>query len=196
MDKTSESSVALGLRLKQLRQLSGLSQREWGRRAGVTNSNISMIEQGLISPSITSLERLLAVIPLSLEQFFTWKPEAAEGRVFRAESLLSVDGPGSGLRIQAVPPQASNPADDKPLSLERCILDPGSDTGVQCKMESRPILGWLLRGELQLSTGASVFSLAENDGFYLPALQLYRLRNLSDAEAILMLGRGAPNQFT
>lgn len=191
MDKTSESSIALGQRLKQVRQLKGLSQRELGRRAGVTNSNISMIEQGLISPSVTSLERLLAVIPMSLEQFFTWNPEAAEERVFRADNLKAVDGPGSGLQIQTLPPHTLTIAGDKPLYLERCFLEPGSDTGAQCRKESHPLVGWLLKGEIELSMGASVFSLAESDGFYLPAEQLYRLRNLSDGEAILMLGRGA-----
>ncbi len=190
MEKTSESSVALGRRLKQVRELNGMSQRELGRRAGVTNSNISMIEQGLVSPSVTSLERLLAVIPMSLEQFFTWDPETAEGQVFRAESFVRVKAPGAGLQIQRLPAASLTLANEPLIYLERCCFAPGSDTGAQSRKETQVLVGWLLEGELQLSMGASVFSLSKNDGFYLPAQQLYRLRNLTEVDAILMWTRG------
>ena len=50
-------AIALGERLRLVRELNGLSQRELARRAGVTNSNISLIEQGQISPSVGSLAK-------------------------------------------------------------------------------------------------------------------------------------------
>lgn len=189
MVKASESSIALGQRLKQVRQLKGLSQRELGRRAGVTNSNISMIEQGLISPSVTSLQRLLAVIPMSLEQFFTWNPGAAEGEVFRSGSLPAVLGSGSGLRIETLAPDRFPLADNTGLCLERFLLDPGSDTGDHFIKAPDSILGWLVRGKIELSLGAREFFLSESDGFYVPAQQVYRLRNTTDAEAVLVLTR-------
>lgn len=189
MDRTSESSVALGERLKRVRELKGLSQREMGRRAGITNSNISMIEQGLISPSITSLERLLAVIPMSLEQFFTWNPSVAEGQVFRAESLKSVEELGAGLHVQKLHAQSLSLADDNALSLVHCVLEPGSDTGARSRKEPYSLLAWLLKGEVELTMGVRVFSLVENDGFYLPAQQIYRLRNFTQLEAVLIWAR-------
>ncbi len=192
MVKASESCIALGQRLKQVRQLNGLSQRELGRQAGVTNSNISMIEQGLISPSITSLERLLAVFPMSLEQFFTWNQKTAGGEVFRAQNLEALEESSFGLRIQTLPPHGSTSAGDKPRYLERCLLDPGSDTGAGCIKTPYSLLGWLLEGEVELSIGPRVFSLGENDGFYVPAQQLYRLRNLTDSKAVIMLTRELP----
>src|SRR5690625_7931457 len=74
----------LGQRLKWVRERNGLSQRELARRAGVTNSNISMIEQGAVSPTVNSLTRLLDVIPLSLAQFFACDPERDSGAIYRA----------------------------------------------------------------------------------------------------------------
>src|SRR5690625_4219310 len=87
----------LGQRLKWVRERNGLSQRELARRAGVTNSNISMIEQGAVSPTVNSLTRLLDVIPLSLAQFFVCDPERDSGAIYRAGELRSFRCPNSGI---------------------------------------------------------------------------------------------------
>lgn len=65
-----------GARLKLLRELAGISQRELAKRAGMTNSSISTIEQGVVSPSIQSLGRILSAIPISLGDFFSFTPDA------------------------------------------------------------------------------------------------------------------------
>ena len=61
----------VGVRLQSIRKLKGLSQRELAKRAGVTNSTISMIEKNSVSPSISSLKKVLDGIPISLADFFT-----------------------------------------------------------------------------------------------------------------------------
>ena len=53
------SSFDVGRRLQSIRQSIGLSQRELARRANITNGSLSMIEQGKVSPSISSLEKIL-----------------------------------------------------------------------------------------------------------------------------------------
>lgn len=61
----------VGVRLKAIREFYGWSQRELAKRAGVPNSAISVIEQGSVSPSIISLEKVLKGFPISLADFFT-----------------------------------------------------------------------------------------------------------------------------
>lgn len=61
----------VGVRLKALREFYGWSQRELAKRAGVPNSAISVIEQGSVSPSIVSLEKVLKGFPLTLSDFFS-----------------------------------------------------------------------------------------------------------------------------
>jgi transcriptional regulator with XRE-family HTH domain len=48
--------------IREVRRRHGLSQRRLAVRAGASQAWISRIEQGRISPSIESLERLLAVM--------------------------------------------------------------------------------------------------------------------------------------
>ena len=52
-------SIDVGARLKHVREVHGLSQRELARRAGVTNGLISLIEQNRVSPSVGSLKKVL-----------------------------------------------------------------------------------------------------------------------------------------
>ncbi len=61
----------VGERLQSIRKLKGLSQRELAKRAGVTNSTISMIEKNSVSPSISSLRKVLGGIPMSMVEFFS-----------------------------------------------------------------------------------------------------------------------------
>lgn len=61
----------VGERLQAIRKLKGLSQRELAKRAGVTNSTISMIEKNSVSPSISSLRKVLGGIPMSMVEFFS-----------------------------------------------------------------------------------------------------------------------------
>ncbi|WP_287880143.1 helix-turn-helix domain-containing protein, partial [Aquitalea sp.] len=56
----------VGARLRVVRERAGLSQRELAKRAGVTNGTISLIEQNRVSPSISSLKKVLEGMPMTL----------------------------------------------------------------------------------------------------------------------------------
>ena len=71
MTKPVFPDASLGARILQLRSLMGLSQRELAKRAGMTNSVISTIEQDKVSPSVSSLAKLLSGLGLSLSEFFS-----------------------------------------------------------------------------------------------------------------------------
>ncbi|WP_156498718.1 helix-turn-helix domain-containing protein, partial [Oleiphilus sp. HI0079] len=60
----------VGQRLREVRKKTGISQRELAKRAGVTNSTISMIEKNSVSPSVSSLKKVLSGLPMSLMEFF------------------------------------------------------------------------------------------------------------------------------
>lgn len=182
----------LGQRLKRVRERNGLSQRELARRAGVTNSNISMIEQGAVSPTVSSLTRLLDAIPLSLAQFFACDPERDAGSVYRAGELHPLRCPDSGIDCTILPAKA----DGASVDLRRYRLAPGTDSGAECRSERTDLVGWLVEGTLELALGARVYTLAAGDGFYLPAGQPYRARNTAETSALVITvnaGSAEPN---
>jgi|SRR5436190_17989355 transcriptional regulator with XRE-family HTH domain len=53
--------------IREVRQRHGLSQAALARRARTTQKQVSRIERGEISPSVTTLDRLLAVMGERLE---------------------------------------------------------------------------------------------------------------------------------
>ena len=87
-------SLDVGARLKVIRKKRGLSQRELAKRAGVTNSTISLIEQNRVSPSVSSLKKVLDGVPMSLQTFFVEEvPEQARGRGGAAARPSGAGGP-------------------------------------------------------------------------------------------------------
>lgn len=60
----------LGKKLQSLRRTHGLSQRALARRSGLSNGLISLIEKDKISPSVSSLEKILDSFPIGLADFF------------------------------------------------------------------------------------------------------------------------------
>ena len=78
-------SIDVGARLRSVRTSFGLSQRELARRAGVTNGLISLIEQNRVSPSVSSLKKVLDGVPMSLAEFFTLDLSAAPQAVLRRD---------------------------------------------------------------------------------------------------------------
>jgi transcriptional regulator with XRE-family HTH domain len=85
-------TLDVGVRLQSIRKLKGLSQRELAKRAGVTNSTISMIEKNSVSPSISSLKKVLAGIPMSLVEFFSvdFEENGAAQIVYKADELTDL----------------------------------------------------------------------------------------------------------
>lgn len=55
------------MRIKQLREAAGLSQRELGARIGVSGPAVAMWESGENRPSLTNLEKLADVLGVSID---------------------------------------------------------------------------------------------------------------------------------
>ena len=68
----------LGGRLRYVRGLHNLSQRELARRAGITNSTISLIESNQTNTSVGALKRILDGIPIGLAEFFARNREGED----------------------------------------------------------------------------------------------------------------------
>ncbi|MCD9459861.1 helix-turn-helix domain-containing protein [Marinibactrum halimedae] len=174
-------SKDIGERLRFIRDVRGWSQRQLARRAGVTNSAISQMEQGRISPSVASLKKVLDGIPISLADFFSLDLKA-QARCFYPHNSM----PNSG--VQGVISKLVG--FDKPnrgLSMEWQSLPPGSDTGSSLITADEDRAGVVFSGAIELTVGVDSSLMGPGDGFYLCALRPYRIRNLSEEPCIIAL---------
>lgn len=173
----------IGVRLKLIRERNGLSQRELAKRAGITNSNISMIEQGLVSPSVNSLAKILNGIPMTLAHFFACD-QVAIGQIIYPAECLEADqrSCSSGVVTQSVASEKSQ----RQLDLSRQIYPAGCDTGAEPLRQKTELSALVVAGQIELTAGIQVHELNEGDAFYLAALQPYRIRNRKDVIAVIV----------
>ena len=55
------------MRIKELREAAGMSQRELGERIGISGPTVAMWESGENRPSLTNLEKLADVLGVSID---------------------------------------------------------------------------------------------------------------------------------
>ncbi|EZQ18029.1 cupin domain-containing protein [Pseudomonas sp. G11-1] len=172
----------VGARLKTIRKLKGLSQRELAKRAGVTNSTISMIEKNSVSPSVSSLKKVLAGIPMSLVEFFAVEAPADQPRkvVYRTGELLDI---GSNEVIMQL---VGKDHPDRSLSFLRETYPPAADTGPDMLSHQGEEAGIVVQGRLELTVGAEIHVLDTGDSYYFESSQPHRFNNPFDEPCVLI----------
>ncbi|PUA26472.1 MAG: hypothetical protein B0W54_22220 [Cellvibrio sp. 79] len=162
------SNNNVGIRLKLIREIYGISQREFAKRAGVTNSSISMIELGQVSPSIQSLERILSVIPIRMADFFD----------FNLHSLVRVARTSNdSAQLFSLTKHGSHQEKNQ-LFAQSIIVPVGGSNGLA--LLECDTCGVVLAGKAQLKSVAVTDSLIAGDTFYIPMCQLYQFINSGD----------------
>src|SRR5476651_1937457 len=116
-------NLDVGAHLKSVRQMYGLSQRELAKRAGVTNGLISLIEQNRVSPSVSSLTKVLDGVPMTLADFFTLDLAGKRPAFFPRDELPDLGTGAVQLRLVGAPLAMRN------MSLLHEYYAPGADTG-------------------------------------------------------------------
>jgi transcriptional regulator with XRE-family HTH domain len=168
-----------GSRLKLVRESYKLSQRELARRSGVTNATISLIEQNRVSPSVSSLKKLLEGIPMSLADFFTFdQPPREHQYVFRANEQPDLGR--HGLRLLLI--GASVPS--RQMRLLREQYAPGASSGEEPIVHSEgEECGLVTRGTVELTVDGQISVLNAGDGYYFPTTLPHKFRNIGQDEA-------------
>ena len=172
----------IGLRLQEVRHKKGLSQRELAKRVGVTNSTISLIEQNKVSPSISSLKKVLDGIPISLADFFTVDIDTKnnDSPFYGKDEQLDV---GNG-EIHYYLIGQNRP--QRQMCILREVMPPGSDTGKDMLQHEGEEGGVIIQGEIELTIANQVRLLGPGDAYYFESKTPHRFRNVGKTEAILV----------
>ena len=179
-------SVDVGRRLRGVRTAFGLSQRELAKRAGVTNGMISLIEQDRVSPSVGSLQKILAAFPMTMAEFFTRDMETQETMVFRAAELPNV---GTGAIQYCLVAAARR---DRKMSILAETYQPDSDTGEDLLTHSGEEGGVVVEGELELTVAGKTWLLGPGDAYYFDSRLPHRFRNTGSVPARVVSANSPP----
>lgn len=162
--------IDIGTRLRSLRLRQGLSQRELAKRAGVTNSTISLIESNRANPSVGALKRILDGLPVGLAEFFAFEPEAPRKAFYRADELVEI---GKG-RISFR--QVGESMAGRALQILKERYEPGADTGKVPLSHDGEEGGIVLSGRLEVTVDDERRILGPGDAYYFESRRPHRFR--------------------
>ena len=172
----------IGARLQRVRTARNLSQRELARRVGVTNSTISLIEQNKVSPSVSSLKKVLDGIPISLADFFTLDldPGPPEQPFYAADELPDVGN--NDIHYYLV----GQHRPQRQMCILREVMPPGTDTGESMIEHEGEEGGVIVSGQVEVTVGAQVRVLGPGEAYYFESKVPHRFRNVGDTEAVIV----------
>lgn len=176
-------SVDVGQRLKHLREERGVSMRSLARTSGLSANALSMIERGLTSPSVSTLNKLAAALEVPVTAFFRTEPERSKivfqkaterARVpFHLGLLEGLGGEQYAGRIEAF----------------MVTLESGSSSGAQGMLHTGSEFVFCMRGNIEYEVDGQVFTLGTGDTLIFAAQLMHRWRNPGStvANAIIVL---------
>jgi transcriptional regulator with XRE-family HTH domain len=179
-------SLDVGMHLKAVRQMYGLSQRELAKRAGVTNGLISLIEQNRVSPSVSSLKKVLDGIPMALADFFTLDLRSNPQVFFPREELTDIGTANVELRL------VGGRLVKRSMSILHEIYAPNADTGEEMLTHAGEEGGVIVRGKIELTIGGDSRVLGAGDGYYFKSTLPHRFRNTGREECEIVSASSPP----
>jgi transcriptional regulator with XRE-family HTH domain len=181
-------SIDVGARLRSVRISFGLSQRALARRAGVTNGLISLIEQNRVSPSVSSLKKVLDGVPMTLAEFFTLDMAAAPQAFFGTEELTELGNDQVSLRLVA----AQRPGRQLTLLHERYAA--GAETGDEMLTHRGEEGGVVVRGRIELTLAGVSRVLTAGEAYYFSSHLPHRFKNVG-REPCEIISASTPPSF-
>jgi len=157
-------NTRIAQRLRELRDARGYSLEALAERSGVSRSAISLIERGQSSPTAVVLDKLAIGLSVALASFFDDSEDRNAGSpsspMIRRSEQPVWQAPASGyIRRRLSPPAPS------PLQMVEVLFPPGQRVALDSAVHDAAIHQqvWLIEGRMELTVGATTWSLAAGD---------------------------------
>lgn len=170
----------IGARLRELRTMHGLSQRELAKRAGVTNGTISLIEQNRISPSMGSLKKVLDGFPISMADFLTLELKPRSKVFYQAKELREIGGGPISFKL------VGRDMRGRAIQMMHERYQPGADTGDDMLSHAGEECGIVVSGLIELTVGGETRRLTAGDAYYFDSRLPHRWRNTGTIECVIV----------
>lgn len=180
----------VGKNIVQLRKEHGLSQRELAEKAGITHSAISSIENGKVSPSVSSLQKIVNVFSLSLSEFFIFEQQIENHRkvVIPADELVEMGSESVSMKLVT----NGNPKQVIGFLIEE--YPPHGTTGSARIEHEGEEIGTVLEGEITLEYKDQVLLIKAGESYIIDTTQPHRFTNHTD-KPCRMVSAHTPTTF-
>lgn len=165
--------VEIGRKIKQYRLQLDLTQEELAQRTELTKGYISQLENDLCSPSIATLQDILNILGVSLQEFFT---EPKKEKVAYTPSDYFTSKNGDGTNTWLIP-------NSQRKEMEPVILTlPAFGSCEERYPFEGEEFGYVLSGKLQIVTEREKIALSVGDSFSIDGKKQHTLTNAGKEE--------------
>lgn len=151
--------MQIGVKLKELRVLKGLTQEELADRAELSKGFISQLERDLTSPSIATLVDILQCLGTDLKDFFNDKSD--EQVVFKNTDYFEKYDRELKNKIEWIIPNAQKNI----MEPIRLTLEPDGETYPDNPHEGEEF-GYVLQGNITIHIGNKTYKAKKGESFY------------------------------
>src|SRR5262245_31445237 len=170
----------LGKKLRRMRQARGLTAVELAKRARVTTGFISQLEHSQTVPSLHTLQRIAAVLGVSLTYFLleeNLQPQVVRKRERR---ILHLEPDGACISLLS-------PLPSQHLELTLCELPSGAVSWSSARSHAGQQCHLLLQGTVRADYGDKTYRLEDGDSILWEGTLPYRLENIGTNDARLLV---------
>jgi len=171
----------IGTKIKLLRLLKELRMAELAAKAECSESLLSKIENGRVTPSLALLHRIATALGTTVAWLFTSENRVPKVVLRRMERpVIEIDRfrKAVATRVERLTPVFEGAL----MQARMFVMDPGGHSEGDTSHPGE-VLGFVVVGEVELSVDAENYLLAAGDAFHFRCEQQHGFRNCSDAPA-------------
>jgi transcriptional regulator with XRE-family HTH domain len=180
-DVLETERLQIGARVKHARMLAGVLMRELAAKVDCTESMISKIESGRVTPSLPMLQRIVEALGRDLASFFGSKPDSPGVIQRSGQRPITTTDPirqGQGVSYERLVPFGAGNL----LEGNIHVIEPNGFKRDAITHQGETV-GFVIEGKLELTVETTVYHLSEGDSFFFKNHLTNSYRNLGPGTA-------------
>ena len=168
-DETVAEPLDLGLRVRDLRKAQGWTLEQAAKKAGLARSTLSKIENGVTSPSLTTLQTLAHALSVPLTALFTGFEETRGVMHVKAGTAVEIERQGTraGHQYNLLGHIGAN-SSGVVVEPYLIVLNETSDVFPTFQHEGIELI-YMLEGRMEYRHGDSLFTMEPGDSLFFDA---------------------------
>ncbi len=165
----------IGRQIRELRLKRRVSVRGFAVQTGFSPSFISQLENGQVSPSLGSLQKIADTLGVTLGEFFATPNDEEEALIVRTPDRRRLDSTWTDAHLEALGPMTRG----RKLEPVLVTFGPGGRSGKHSHSHALDQFAFVVKGRVTLTLGDEQLELEPGDAVTLPANAPHRWENRS-----------------
>jgi transcriptional regulator with XRE-family HTH domain len=170
--------MKIGKRIREHRNENGMSLRELGKRAGVTASFLSQVENDQVSPSLSSLQSIATALNVPM---FSLLNDTPNGNVVRADEARQITFEEPNISYNILTTDFA-----RQMMVYRIHIAPYAKRVAQPLAKSTEQWMHVIQGKMEIMIGDETYHLEKGDTVYYDGDLLREFSSITDEELIVM----------